>query len=129
MVTLIGYTLSDPGVGTPDTVYNARAMSILELGSSNAPKYSFSLPEPMLIFDFVLTAPATQNHEYQFLVNGNPKGQYIWSSQINPSSNTRINFKELGLSLPAGVDIQVRTSQLTGTAAEPTAISIRLMGA
>ncbi len=129
-MTMLGYTLYDPGSATVDN-YNARAMSILELGAANAAKYSFTLPAPMVLYDFVLTATAVQNHEYQFFIGGQSRGAYIFASQINPASNTRVNWYARQLMFPAGVDIQVRTAQLTEpatAAAEPTAISITFMG-
>ena len=122
----ITFTFSDPGSATVQA-YNTNAMSVLELGASNIAKYSVSLPGNMMLETMVLAAPAVQSHEYQFFVSGHSVLHYIFSSEINPSVQTRIDFAKYLYGFPGGADIQIRTAQLTEAstaAAEPTQITV-----
>ncbi len=112
---------SFPGSATVEQE-DAEIGTIMETG-----EHSITFPYDITLLDVVLAQPAQQNHEYSFWINGKKVSSALYSAELNPTSQTRFNIKQLGIRIPAGSAIQIKSAQLSEAstaAAEPTILTL-----
>jgi hypothetical protein len=112
------YTFQFPGSATveqPDT----ETGTVLETGTT-----FLTLNRNITLQDVVLTAPATNNHQYSFWVNGRKVSSNLYSSELSPASQTRFSIAAQAVSIPANSQVQIKAAQLSGASAEITDLTL-----
>lgn len=116
------YNFQKQGSATTPQVANAETTTVLETGESG-----ITIPYAVKIVDIVLNQTAVNNHEFQFFVNGHAQGSFFYSGEINPATQGRVNWAVQDINIPAGSRIQIKTAQLTGTAAESLIVMVQFL--
>lgn len=108
----INFTKTGSGTAQAD---DAATATVAEIGGT-----SITLPNTITITDVVLAATAANNHQFRFYVNGRAVGANLYSGQLNPASQGRVNIANQGIKIPAGSTVQLKGSQKAGTAEDTT---------
>jgi hypothetical protein len=84
-----------------------------------------TLPQSIHVTDVVLNITAAQTHQYRFYVDGKQVGANFYATQINPASDGRVSFADLGIQIPRGATIGLRGAQQSGSAVEATKVLVK----
>ena len=116
------YNFSKVGTATTPQADNAETCTVLETGEAG-----ITLPFDVRIVDIVLAATATNNHEFQFYVNGHAVGSQFFSGQINPATQGRLNWANQNIGIGKGSRIQIKTAQKSGASAEAATVLVQFV--
>jgi hypothetical protein len=113
------FTFQFNGNATTPQADDAETATVAETGQGFV-----TIPRTVQLTDIVLTASASDNHQYSIFVNGKKQTSDLFSAEISPTSQTRFNIAAQGIGVAANSQIQLRGSQKSGTAAEATSVTL-----
>lgn len=104
------------------STFDTETATIEEIGEKQ-----FTVPMDIRIVDIVSDVSTNQNHQIRFYINGKAQGANFFSNQINPNTQGRLNWANQGITIPKGSTVQLKGSQLTGTAAESFRVLVQFL--
>ncbi len=117
---MVWYNFNGVGTATTPQADNAETTTVAETG-----EVGISLPFDVGIVDIVLASTATNNHEFQFFINGHAQGSQFFAGQVNPATQGRLNWANQRITIKSGSRIQVKKAQKAGAAAEATTLLVQ----
>ena len=113
------YTFNFAGDATTPEPDDSETATVQETGNN-----FIAITRQVKLQDIVLTASATDNHQYSLWVNGKKATSDLFSAQISPTSQTRFSIAAQNISVSANSQIQIRGSQKSGASAEATSVTL-----